>query len=188
MPCSRTPKCRLRPALFGFEISRAADQRFGRASQIARTANQPGIMRRNGVQHFSGCFPCGHAFCVRGEIRQIRIPPFRQSVRLHLIDFSRKIGVKLTVFGKSGIPVRTQFTSPFAQLRIETLAHAFRYQEFRVFGPAVEPLRQGNFGFAKRFAMRRCGVLFVWRTVGDMAVYDDERGRLPVLAEAIDGR
>ena len=56
----------------------------------------------------------------------------------------------------------------------EMLAHTIGNQELRVLGPAVSAFDEADLFFAQRLAMGRRRVVFVRRTVADVAVQDDE--------------
>ena len=80
MACSRMPKCRLRPPeRAGFEIAGAFECQtcLGRGREIGRAADQPGMMRRDGVEHLAGGFAGGDALGVGGKGRQLCIPARR---------------------------------------------------------------------------------------------------------------
>ena len=63
------------------------------------------------------------------------------------------------------------------------LVHAVRDQEFRVLRPTIIVFGEPDFFFAQRLAVRRAGVLFVRRAVGDVAVHDDQRGPVRGVVE-----
>src|SRR5438067_1407402 len=67
------------------------------------------------------------------------------------------------------------------------LAHSFRHEELRVFRPAVIPLREFDFLFPQRLAMRRAGILLVRRAVGDMTLDDNEGRAIRRLLEDLQG-
>ena len=68
--------------------------------------------------------------------------------------------------------VQRQAARPDALLKMRE--YLIRDQELRIWRPAVMTLRQPDLLLAQRFAVRRARVLLVRRTVGDMAVHDDE--------------
>jgi hypothetical protein len=54
--------------------------------------------------------------------------------------------------------------------------HAIGHEKLGLFGPAIIAFRCPDLFFTQWFAMRRAGVLFCRRAVGDVTVHDDERG------------
>src|SRR5258705_3828137 len=61
-----------------------------------------------------------------------------------------------------------------ADPRFEMFINAVRHQEFRVLRPSIAALCKTDLFFAKRLAVGVGAVLFVRRTVADMAVKNDE--------------
>src|SRR4030095_15123293 len=57
---------------------------------------------------------------------------------------------------------------------LKMLEYLIRNQELGIWRPAIMTLRQPDLLLAQRFAVRRARVLLVRRTVGDVAVHDDE--------------
>ena len=94
----------------------------------------------------------------------------------HAVELAGQVRIFGFVFLEASPPGVAQLLAALAHPRAEVLPHAFGDQEFGVFGPAVSALGEAHFLFSQRLAVRSAGVLFVRRTVGDMAVDDDEGG------------
>ena len=71
---------------------------------------------------------------------------------------------------------------PRADARLEVFAYPLGDEELRVLGPAITALRELDFLFAQRLAVRRARILLVRRTVGDVAIDDHERGSIGRLS------
>ena len=78
---------------------------------------------------------------------------------LHPIQSVRLVGVRRLVGPEQRHPLGTQLRASRADPLREVLAHAVWHEELRVFGPAVEALRQPDFLIAKRLTVGRVGVL-----------------------------
>ena len=81
----------------GFEIAGAfeGETRLGRRREVGRAADQPGIMRRNGVQHLAGGIARGKALRVGRESRKVASQPSGSSRSLHALDLVGKSGYLL---------------------------------------------------------------------------------------------
>src|SRR5262249_23132320 len=69
----------------------------------------------------------------------------------------------------------------------EMRINAVRHKKLRVFGPSVSALAEANLVLPERFPVGFRSVLFVGRTVADVAVQDDKSGPLFGLAENVQG-
>src|SRR6266699_5849172 len=59
------------------------------------------------------------------------------------------------------------------------LSHSVRYQEFLVHWPTIVLLRETNLLFSKRLTVGSTRILFMRRSVTNMAIHNDQRG--PIL-------
>src|SRR5712671_4283073 len=82
------------------------------------------------------------------------------------------------VLAEERVPLTAQLPSALAHHVAEVLAHSVGYQELRVLRPAVYALRQFDFFFAERFAVRFFCVLAVRRAKTDVTVYDNQFGAI----------
>src|ERR1051326_5016586 len=144
-------------------------------------------MRRNGIQDFPGNFTTGHAFCIRRKLRQLGLPAVRDSSRLGRFKEPRKIWKALPVRVEALIPSAAQGGATAHECRMKVLRHAVWDQKFRIFRPAITPLRQSDFVFAQRLAMRGRRVLLVWRAVSDVTIDDDQERLCFRRLEGFDG-
>src|SRR5215510_15970997 len=67
------------------------------------------------------------------------------------------------------------------------LAHSFGNEKCSIFRPTVMALSEPDFFLTQRFSMRRAGILFVRRTVGDMAIDDNQRRSIGGIFESCKG-
>ena len=67
------------------------------------------------------------------------------------------------------------------------LADLLRHQEFGILRPAVVGLRQPDLLLVQRLSMGSAGVLIVGRTVGDMAIDNDQRRAVRRVLEGAQG-
>src|SRR5262249_44965470 len=71
-----------------FEIASALERevRFRRWCKISRTADQPGILRGDGIEHLARGVAAGNSFGVSGKRRQTVIPTIGELAPLHALD------------------------------------------------------------------------------------------------------
>ncbi len=172
----------------GFEIAGAFKQEpgLGRRREVGGAADQPRVMRRDGVEHLARRIARGDAFGVGGENRKLRVPVRRQLALLHPRYLVGQIGKASPVGFKPRAPGVVQAFAAPADAFVEMLANAVRHQKFGVFGPTVASLGETHFFFAERLAVGRAGVVLVGRAIADMTLDDDEGRRLLVPPENLD--
>src|SRR5207253_834875 len=101
-------------------------------------------------------------------------PSIRQLVMLHAIELIRELRIFLAVFVHPLCPLLMQFGAPFPDSFAKVFANSSRHQEFSIFGPAIELLGQPNLLFTQRFAMSGTGVLFMWSTIANVAIHNNQ--------------
>jgi hypothetical protein len=75
-------------------------------------------------------------------------------------------------------PRFVQALAPPAHAPLKMLAYTVRHEKLGIFGPAVASLGEPYFFLAEWLAMGCAGVLFVRRTIADVAFDDNERWRV----------
>ena len=91
------------------------------------------------------------------------------------------IGLKLSH------PSVMQYLPPSCDTSLEMLAHAIRHEKFGVFWPAVMTLCQTNLLFTQRLAVGGAGVLLIRRTVGNVAINDNQCRSLVFIPKGEEG-
>src|SRR5262249_47258947 len=122
------------------------------------------------------------ALWVGGKDWKVALPAGRQLSLLHLLDLGRQLGIFLAIRVEEFRPLLPSVAAALADSGCEVLVHAIRHEELPVLWPPVGALRQADFIIAERFAMRGRCILFVRRTVPNVAVEHNECGsalRLP---------
>ncbi len=177
-----------RPRAIGFDITGALEGQpsLGRWREIRRTADEPGITRRDGVQHLRRGIAAGDALGVGGKARQFDIPVVRQRATLDPLEAIGKLGVFLAIFGEPSEPVGAKPAAARADASVKMSADAIRHQKLCVLRPAIEPFGQADLLLAEGLAMRGAGVVLVRRSIADMTVDDDQGRHLPGVAERRD--
>ena len=162
----------------GFQIAGAfeCEMRLGGRREIGRAADQPRMMRGNGVEHLAGGVARGKALRVGGENRKSRVPAIGKLAPLHALDLVGKIGVLCSVGCEQRAPIFLETSAAPADAVLKMLAHAVRHQEFGVLGPAIASLGETDFLLAERLAVGGAGVVLVRGAVADMT-FDDDQGR-----------
>ena len=172
------PKWKLRPAGDG-GLEGAGEVegqcRLGRWRQVGRTAQQPGHVGGDRVEHLARCVARGQALGVGLEDRQRGVPAVGQLAPLHLVDLRRQFGVLRAVGRKAGTPGLVRAGAALAEVRAEMFAHAIGHGEARVGVEAVELLGAARLVDTQRLAVGGGAVLLVRRAVADVAVHDDQR-------------
>src|SRR4029453_15470790 len=138
-------------------------------------------------QHLPRRLSSRDAFRVRRKDRQVAVPPRGERASLHLLDFSRELGVADLVSVEQLHPLSPRGCTALAHLLGEMLVDASRHEELLVFGPSVAAFDQADFVVAERFAVRFCCVLLVRRTVADMTVENDEWAPALRVSEYLEG-
>src|SRR4029453_15055278 len=101
-------------------------------------------------------------------------PTIRQLAAQHAIALVGKFGKLASILLKLSPPGSVQRQAARPDALLEMFESPVGDQELRIRRPAVVTLRQPDLLLAQRFAVRRAGILLVRRTVGDVAVHDDE--------------
>ena len=91
----------------GFEIAGAleCEPGLGGRREIGRAADQPRVMRGNGVEHLAGRVARGKALRVGGENRKGRVPVLGKLAPLHALDPVGKVGVLFSVGFEQRAPI-----------------------------------------------------------------------------------
>src|SRR6516164_7226782 len=102
------------------------------------------------------------------------MPTFRQLSTQHAIAPVGQLGIFTTITLELRPPGLVKLRTPLANAPVEMLAHPIRDEELCVWRPAITTLGQPDLLFAKRLPVRRARVLLVWRSVGDVAINNDQ--------------
>ncbi len=129
------------------------DQRQVGGRQVGRTADQPGNMRGQPIQHFAGTDPRGLAFRIRFELRNPLLPPRRQLACPDRLQFRSQLRILPCVLVPLPRPGLLQFTSTLADARCKVRDHFRRDPELLILGPTQGRFRQTHFLFAQRRAV-----------------------------------
>src|SRR5581483_4290244 len=129
---------------------------------------------RQHIEDLARAFARGYTFRVRRKARQVLVPSVGKFPALHSVDLVRQVRKLFAIPPEQIIPLRTEFAAATANSVLKVLQDFFRDEKLHILGPAVELLRQTNFLFAKRLAMRGVGVLLVRSAVADMAVHNHQ--------------
>src|SRR6516162_3121207 len=130
----------------------------------------------------------GHAFAVGRKGRPSPVPAVRQLTTQHAISLIRKLRILASILLELSPPGSVQRQAPRPDALLEMLTHFIRNEELRVWRPAIMTLRQPDLFLAQRFAVRRARILLIRRTVGDVAVDNDQSGSIPVLLNVLNAR
>src|SRR5579883_3350262 len=160
----------------GFEVSRTrkCKPRLGRRRKVSRAAQKPWNALSDGVEHLARGVATGDTLGFEREVRQFTVPSFGQLAPLHQLEFSRQIGISLSVAPQSRFPSSSERAPARANTGSEMLPDALGHEKLRIFGPSIVPLGLSDFLFAERFAVRCTGVLLVRRAIGDMTVDNNQ--------------
>ena len=149
MACSRMPKWMLRPP-----TCPPAGRRRRRTSmrvlvEGARSAEPPishGIFLATALSTFADASRPATPFGVGGKCREV-LRPSRRAARRRCIrsTASASVGILPPCTPRSARASRARSLAPRAPMPLEMLAHAVGHEEFRVLGPAVEPLGRAGF-------------------------------------------
>ena len=168
------------------EVALFRQPRLGRRREVRRAAQQPGDVRRQGVQDLGAGVAPGDALGVGVEGLDGGLPAFGQLAALEHIPLGGKLGVRLLISGEPGVPVGLLSRAP-VDGAVSVGADFVGHQELGVGRPAIALLGQAYLFFAERLAVRRVRVLLVGRAPGDVAVNDDQRRALGLLLRRPDG-
>ena len=189
--CSRTPKCRLRPARFGGrEVPRAVEghQGLGRGTEVRGPADQPRHVLGHLVEDPCRSPPGPPGPSGRpGTAGSTASQPLGKDAALHAVELVGEVGVLLGVPGEQRLPVLAQRPPPCADAGVEVRVHLVGHQERLVLRPAVEALGAADLLLAERLAVGAVGALLGRRTVGDPRVHDDQRGSVGLGLEPVEG-
>ena len=150
--------------------------RLGRGGQVRRPADQPGNVPGQGVQHLSGRVPAREPLGIRGENREVSIPALGKLAVLHAIHLLGELRMGPAVLLKRSEPRIAQRPSALSDTARDMLPDPVGHQKLGILGPIVGALGEPDFFLAERFAVGGARVLLVGRTIGDVAVHDDQRG------------
>ena len=119
--------------------------------------------------------------------RKITVPAFWQFAPLHLANFHGEVGVLSLIVGEELRPPPPRLCAARADAIREMLAHSIGNKKLRVLWPAVKAFDEADFFFAERLAMGCRRVVFMWRTVADVAIENDEGWPSLGLAKHVQG-
>ena len=172
----------------GLKIARAFELERGlvRSRQIGRSANQPRNVLRQRIEHFTRTLAGRNTLGIGGKCREVIVPACRQFVVLHLAETLGTIRIFLRVCREKVRPLRMQIAPAFPDPFAKMFSYAVRHQELCILRPTVKLLDQSHFFFAQGLAVRRVGVLFMRRTVADVAIHDDQGGPVCGLVERVE--
>ncbi len=169
----------------GGEIPRVGERqpRLGRRGQVRRPADQPGHVLGHHVQHLGRRVPARESLGIRRETREVAIPAVRKLAVLHAVHLLRELRIRLAVVLQRGEPGIAQRPSTPAHTARDMLPHADGHEKLGILRPIVGALGEPDLFLAQGLAVRGARVLLVGRTIGDMAVHDDQRGPVGRLVE-----
>ena len=105
---------------------------------------------------------------------EIAIPTLRQFSALYLVNFLRQVRILGAIRCEKFRPVLLGLRAALTDAGSK-VSYAVRHEKLRVFRPTVITLGEFDFFLAEGFAVGFGGVLFVRRTVSDVAVEHNER-------------
>src|ERR1700674_696769 len=144
-------------------------------------------MTRNRIQYFGGSVPPGYTLYVGRKFVHIPVPTFGQFAPLHFIQMQRQFRVLAGVLAKHFLPVLTQLCTALADSILEVFSYPIGNVELRIFRPAIIPLGQADFIFAKWLAMSGTRVLLVGSAVGNVAVDNNQSRPIIGVQESLKG-
>src|SRR6266704_2776302 len=153
--CSRMPKCRFFPPGLSAWKSRALVRKGGpvRRSEIRRTAEEPGDVLREHVEHLARGVPAGHALRIGREDGKVAVPVGRQLAPLHQLDFVRECSILSPIGLEQVRPPTACRRAARAHPGREVLIDAGGDQEPGVLGPSIRALGETDLLLAERLAM-----------------------------------
>src|SRR5262249_8982034 len=131
------------------------------------------------------CISTGHALWIGRKDRKVAVPADRQLSLLHLFNLGRQLGIFLAIRREQFRPLLPSVVATVTDSCCEMLVHAIRDKELCILRPSIGTLHEADFIVAEWFAMRSRRVLFVRRTVSDVAVKDDECGFALSVSESV---
>src|SRR6266404_1502890 len=160
------------------EVSRAfiGKSSLIRRSEVGRTSEEPGNILSQNVERFAGSVSPRDPFRIGWEGRKVAVPVGGKLAPLHQFDLSRVIGVLSSINSKEFRPLPSSFSAARANTGREVFIDAVGHKKVFILGPPVGALTQANFVVSERLAVGRGRVLFMRRTVADVAVQNDEGG------------
>src|SRR5277367_3992259 len=122
----------------GLEISGRleGEPRLRRRREIGRAAYDPGIMRRDGVQHLGGCVAAGDTSGIGRKTGQIRVPSVGRLALPHPLELAREVRVFLPICDDPRQPAFPKLSTTLPDAGTEILDYAVRHEEHGIFGPA----------------------------------------------------
>src|SRR3989442_229943 len=122
--------------------------------------------------------------CVKMEIagisinaprRKMVVRAVRQLAALHPVQWIDELGKLFLVLLEFCLPCRASLGSALAHAVLELVIHSIGDKKLRIGRPAIILFYQFDFRFAQWLAMRFFGILFVGRSIADVAVHHVER-------------
>ena len=110
-----------------------------------------------------------------GNDGKIAIPTLRQFSALYLVNFFRQVRILGAIRCEKFRPVLLGLRAALTDAGSKVVVDAVGHEKLRVFRPTVITLGEFDFFLAEGFAVGFGGVLFVRRTVSDVAVEHNER-------------
>src|SRR5215471_546936 len=158
-----------------------------RRSEIRRTAEKPGDILRESIQHFARCFAPGNSLWVGWKYRKVAIPSCGKLSPLHQINLGGQLRKLYPILGKEFSPLKPGLITPGTHSGSKVIVDAVRHEELRVLRPAICALGQADLVIAQWLAVSFRRVLLMRRTVADMAIQNNEGRSLLRLSENLKG-
>src|SRR5712672_4018518 len=155
--------------------ARKSKSRPGGRSEVCRSSDDPGKIRRNGIEDFGRGVASGDSLAIRWKNGNVLRPIPRQLALLNLIELRGKLGKLLPVLCELLLPLFARFAAPPSNPGLEVLIYPAGNQELGVGRPTVGLLHQLDLVFAERLAVRGTGILTMRRTIADMTIDDYDR-------------
>src|SRR5258705_576297 len=136
----------------GLKITRArkSKSRPGGRSEVCRSSDDPGKIRRNGIEDFGRGVASGDSLAIRWKNGNVLRPIPRQLAFLNLIEFLGKLGKLLPVLCEPFLPLFARFAAPPSYPGLRMFVYPPGNQKFGVGGQTVILLHQLDFASARR--------------------------------------
>src|SRR5258708_178021 len=161
----------------GLKITRArkSQSRLGGRSEVCRTPDDPGKIRRDGIEDFGRGVASGDSLAISWKNGNVLRPVPRQFAFLNLIELLGKLRKLLPVLCELLLPLFARFAAPPSNPGLEVLVYPGGTQDVGVGRPTVGLLHQFDLVFAERLAVRGNGILTMRRTIADVTIDDYDR-------------
>src|SRR5262249_42724507 len=106
---------------------------------------------------------------------------------LHQFNLGSAFGVLGAIGGKAFRPLVPRLSAALSYPSSKMVVDAIGHKKLGILGPAVELLTEPDLLLSERLTVGRSRVLFMRRSVADVAVQHDERGAVLRLAKDVEG-